>query len=91
MGKRKLAATIKGSDHSTSKSCYSSQGITAHLRGWDHGLEITMRLDEDGTPLYEIWETGGSNSPSPRRQVFLTTDKDEEPGLSFQGFRHYMS
>jgi hypothetical protein len=78
MGKRKLAATISGFDHSSGKSCYSSEGITAHLRGWDHGLEITMRVDEDGTPLYEIWETRGSHDPKPRRQVFLTTVNENE-------------
>lgn len=76
MGKRKLAATIQGHDHSTSKSCYSGEGIIAHLRGWDHGLEITMMADDDGIPLYEIWETRGSNNSSRTRQVFLTTDED---------------
>lgn len=76
MGKKKLAATISGFDHSTGKSCYSSEGITAHLRGWDFGLEITMRVDEDGTPLFEIWETGGSNDPGTKRQVFLTNVDD---------------
>jgi hypothetical protein len=72
MGKRKLAGSIKGTDHSTTKSCYSSQGITAHLRGWDFGLRIEILVDENGTPLFEIWETGGSNNPSNKRQVFLT-------------------
>lgn len=73
MGKRKLAATIKASDQSTSRSCYSSDGIEAHLRGWDFGLKIWIGVDDDGTPMYEIWETRGSNDPSKVRQVFLTT------------------
>jgi hypothetical protein len=75
MGKRKLAATIKGDDHSTSKSCYSSHGITAHLRGWDHGIEIEMRLDENEEPIYEIWATRGSNNPSRTHKLNLVFAK----------------
>lgn len=74
MGKRKLAATIKGTDQSTDKNCYSNHGITTHLRGWDFGLLIDMYVDKDGVPLYQIWETGGSNNPKNKRPVFLTTE-----------------
>jgi hypothetical protein len=66
VGKRELAATISGFDHSSSKSCYSSEGISAHLRGWDYGFSIEMRLDDDGLPYLEIYRTNGSHDPKPR-------------------------
>jgi hypothetical protein len=71
MGKRELAATISGFDHSTAKSCYSSEGITAHLRGWDFGIEITMRVNAWGEPEYDIWSTGGSHDPKAKDQLSL--------------------
>jgi hypothetical protein len=71
MGKRKLAATIQGFDHSTSKDCYSSRGISAHLRGWDEGLFIEMRWDERlGRPTYKIYTTNGSNDSGRRELVY---------------------
>jgi len=76
MGKRKLAATTRGFNHATSQSCFNNEGITAHLRGWDFGIEITMRHTENG-PMYEFWLTGGSNNPGRTEQMFLT-DIDED-------------
>lgn len=64
MGKRKLAATISGTDHSSEKSCYSSQGIVAHLRGWDDGIKVYMTVEEDDSITYQIYVTGGSHNPS---------------------------
>jgi hypothetical protein len=71
MGKRKLAATISGLDHSTSKDCYSNRGIKAHLRGWDKGIEITMWLGDDEELVFEIYETGGSHNPGHIRELTL--------------------
>lgn len=72
MGKRKLAASFRGTDHSTIKSCYSSEGIVAHLRGWDKGISIEMKLDKDDNPVFEIWTTGGSNDSYEKWQMWLT-------------------
>lgn len=73
MGNRKLAATISGHGHSTSKSCFDSNGISAHLRGWDSGIKIEMTLDENDNPVFELWTTGGSNNASTKYALFLTT------------------
>lgn len=73
MGKRKLAGSLRGWNQATEVTRYSNEGIEAHLRGWDFGLNIEMRVSEDGIPTYEIWETGGSHNTSKIRQVFLTT------------------
>jgi hypothetical protein len=73
MGHRKLAATIKGTDHSSSKSCYSSESITAHLRGWDNGFEIELKLDENELPYLEIRRTLGSHNPKARNLIATIT------------------
>jgi hypothetical protein len=75
MGKRKLAATISGTDHSSEKSCYSSQGISAHLRGWDFGYQIEMKMTEDETPYLMIFSTGGSHNPLPQEMLAIINPK----------------
>lgn len=73
MGKRKLAATISGYGHSTSKSCFDSEGITAHLRGWDKGIQVEMKLGKDDKLIFEISTTGGSNNPSTIKELYNIT------------------
>lgn len=62
MGKKNLAATISGFDHSTESSRFDNRGITAHIRGWDDGIRVTAYVNARGENVYEIHTTGGSNS-----------------------------
>jgi len=49
-------------------------GLSGHLRGWDVGVEIWCHTvnDED---IIEVWETGGSNSPSTRKKIATLTNR----------------
>jgi hypothetical protein len=71
MGKRKLAATIKSTEHSTEVGRFSNQGFEIHVGGWDSGLMIDVELDKDDTPIFHIHSTGGSNQPKRRDLLYV--------------------
>jgi len=81
MGKKPLAATISGFDHSTESSRYSSAGITAHIRGWDDGIRVTAYLNSEGRPVYEIHTTGGSNDPEVKVKIATVRPDEISTGL----------
>jgi hypothetical protein len=60
MGKRRFAATVSSSSHSTTADKYAND-LTVWLRGWDHGVEI--HADANGADdTFEIYVCGGSTS-----------------------------
>ena len=58
-------AEIQGSRGEATRLGTKSSGITAHVRGWDTGVRVTICYDpETDTDVIEVHRTGGSNSPS---------------------------
>ena len=53
----------------------SSRGQDCHLRGWNAGVEVVARVEDNpyGEPedVFDIYATGGSNNPS-RRELIAT-------------------
>ncbi len=45
------------------KNKQGARRLNAHVRSWDHGIEVNYRLEDDGTAYCEVWQTGGSNNP----------------------------
>ena len=39
-----------------------SSGLSAHIRGWDVGVQIVCQVI-DGVDVIEVYRTGGSNDP----------------------------
>lgn len=37
-------------------------GLSAHVRGWDLGVYVDLRVDADGKDVIEVYRTGGSNN-----------------------------
>lgn len=68
MGKRRFAGTLSAADHRTTADKYSSQNLTAWIRGWDHGVEVVC-TDHNGDDAFEIWTCGGSNARSNGRKM----------------------
>ena len=38
--------------------------ISAHVRGWDTGVEVRAFVDSDGRDSFLVYRTGGSNAAS---------------------------
>lgn len=76
MGKRRFAGSLSAADHSTSSSKFSSQHLTAWVRGWDGGVEIVAG-DYEGRDCFEIWICGGSNDRSRIRKFVGRIINDE--------------
>jgi hypothetical protein len=72
--------SMDGSARTTATRCGTkSSGITAHIRGWDNGVEISGYHDTDtGNDVFIIRMTGGSNRKSVRNAYvgYVTTDDD---------------
>lgn len=71
MGKRKLAATIGSTEHKTTVSRYSNEGLEVHIRGWDHGIMVDVELDNQGLPVFTFHSTGGSNQPKRKELLYV--------------------
>ncbi len=49
-------------------------GLTAHLRGWNVGVEVVCIGRADGDVI-EVYETGGSHDPRQKRLLATVTDR----------------
>lgn len=56
---------IQGNRGEASRTGSKKSGISAHIRGWNIGVRVNIRHDEEsGKDFYTIYETGGSNGGS---------------------------
>ena len=69
--KNKSPRTLTGSD-----------GITGHIRGWNLGVEVVGKRDDEGNDFFEVWTTGGSNEPKQRSRI-ATVVKPTAPSVTF--------
>jgi len=61
-------ARFYGEIHGT-RGCATRLGhraMESHIRGWNVGVRVECRI-EDGQDVIEVYETGGSHSPSSKR------------------------
>jgi hypothetical protein len=56
-------ATIQGHRGEASRLGGKKSGISARVNGWNVGVLVIGSVDEDGKDLFEVYKTGGSNSP----------------------------
>lgn len=76
MGKKKLAASIRGTEHKTTESRYSNEGLEVHIRGWDSGIMVDVEIGDDGNPRFVIHLTGGSNNPKRKHVLYRIKTHD---------------
>lgn len=74
MGKRRFWGSVQGTNiteltATTEASRGGSHGIEAHARGWDLGINVVGKINEDGEDEFEIWTTGGSHDPSLKTHI----------------------
>ena len=65
---------MQGSRGNTTRCGTKASGITAHVRGWDAGVRVTMEEQGDGRDCAFVDVTGGSNSPERVAGTRITAD-----------------
>ena len=64
----KLYGSLTNERGKTSTRC-AHRMITSHAHGWEHGIRATVRIEEDGSIVYCIYETGGTNGGKGERLI----------------------
>lgn len=87
--KFRFYSTVERRSKKTGFAGGDSQGIRAHIRGWDMGVEVQIFQNEEGADEIVIRTTGGSNNPLPKETVYSLTDESgqEELVSPFQEIR----
>jgi len=62
-------AQIQGNRGAASRMGSKDSGIWSHTRGWNSGVEVVGRVDEDGNDVFEVFATSGSNGGGSRRLI----------------------
>lgn len=63
---------IRGNRGGASRMGSKDSGLWGHLRGWDVGVEVSLR-NVNGRDMVTVYRTGGSNSSS-RRELIAEFD-----------------
>lgn len=55
-------ADIQGGRGQATKIGHKSTGIAGHIRGWESGIQVKARYDQEkDSNIFEVYQTGGSN------------------------------
>lgn len=73
MGPKRLAASVSANSSTTEAARYDNNSISAHVRGWDYGVEVDAFINDDGIPCFEVWTTGGSHNTSRKKCLMMIT------------------
>lgn len=50
-------------------------GMTAHIRGWDVGVRVVLRVDAGGKDIVCVYKTKGSNAPNDDELIATIDEK----------------
>lgn len=74
--------TVKGNRTQASRLGYKTSGLTTECNGWNSGVKVVAR-DEDDNDLFDIYATGGSGNG--QRNIWIgTVFIDEKKELIFR-------
>ena len=45
----------------TERTARGHKQAECHVRGWKHGVRVTVSLSNNGIATYQVWATAGSN------------------------------
>lgn len=68
-------AIIKGSRGEASRLGHKSSGIRAEVNGWNLGILVNARFEEEKGDVFEIYVTGGSNGCQQRSLIGTFAEK----------------
>lgn len=66
---------VKGSRGKASRMGGVGSGFWGHIRGWNVGVEVDCRVNDDGEDEFTVWKTGGSLDKLPRVIIAQITEK----------------
>jgi len=69
-------ASIQGSRGETTRQGGAKSGISGHVRGWNLGIRVRMRVDKSGQDVAYVTLTSGSKGLKPSRLIGTFTEKD---------------
>lgn len=69
-------ASIQGNKGRATRCGSKSSGMLAHIRGWDIGVYVELKVNERGQDEIELYLTGGSNKEDARDFIGVYTKKD---------------
>uniref|UniRef100_A0A6H1ZRB3 Uncharacterized protein n=1 Tax=viral metagenome TaxID=1070528 RepID=A0A6H1ZRB3_9ZZZZ len=49
--------------------------LNAHIRGWDHGVQVVCTYDKVEGEIIEVWTTGGSNDSRTKDLVWRSKER----------------
>ena len=69
-------ATIRGNRGEATRMGTPNSGIGGHIRGWNIGVRVYGRVDENGKDVFDVVQTGGSNGHAPSKVIATITEPD---------------
>lgn len=60
---------MKGRAKEVTRCGDAYSGIEIHARGWEFGVKVVGFVGDDGKDTFDIWLTGGSDSPFPYKYL----------------------
>jgi hypothetical protein len=77
----KLYASIDSDARKTQATSRGHHDLSAHVRGWDLGIETSAHVRPDnGRVEIRVWITGGSNAARSQRLLAVVTEENgDEP------------
>lgn len=79
-------AQVQGSRGEATRTGGKESGIWSHTRGWDLGVQVVGRVDDDGNDVFDVFVTRGSNRKHERFLLCTVSDfvRDGEHGASVE-------
>ena len=53
-------------------------GITAHVNGWNCGIQVIAHVNDKGEDVFDVWQTGGSNGYTSGKPLARVTYDSEQ-------------
>lgn len=69
-------ASISGNRGEATRMGSKASGITGHIRGWDSGVRVNGRVDDEGRDVFDVYATGGSRGV--KSDQFIATITGDE-------------
>jgi hypothetical protein len=77
----RFMATIKGTRGDVSRLGTPKSGINAKINGWNTGVAIYARVNENGDDCFDVYATGGSNGYSNSKHIARITEFTNDPKI----------
>ena len=81
----RLYAAIDGNRSGATRQGSKASGIQGHIRGWNVGVRVCGRVNDEDEDVFDVYMTGGSNGQSSDKHIARVKLVDGEPALLGEG------